>query len=88
MSDLRSNEDYPPWVKQRLRDRPWEPPQVWFSYRCLSCNLTDWVEDIIVDAFPPLEPGGCPELICPQCGERFLRDPSLAEIKSYVKPGD
>jgi DNA-directed RNA polymerase subunit RPC12/RpoP len=69
-----------------LRDRPWEAPQVWFSYHCLSCELTDWIEDIIVDAFPPLEPSGCPELICPECGGRFLRDPDVAEIRSYVKP--
>jgi predicted nucleic acid-binding Zn ribbon protein len=86
MNDSRPMEDYPAWVKKMLQDRPWEAPQEWYRYRCLSCSHTHWVEDIIVDAFPPVEPGGCPELICPACGGRFLRDPSVAQIASYTQP--
>jgi len=40
------------------------PPSHWYNYRCRSCEHRDWVEDIIVDGFPPTEPGGCPALIC------------------------
>ena len=46
----------------------------------------DWVEDIIVDGFPPTEPGGCPALICPECGRQFLWDASVPERESYLKP--
>ncbi len=33
-------------------------PSEWYKYRCRSCSHADWVEDIVVDAFPPVEPEG------------------------------
>jgi len=67
-------------------DKPFQGPTTWYSYRCCSCGHADWIEDIIVDAFPPTEPGGCPELICPECGGQFLSDASVPEITAYTKP--
>ena len=67
-------------------DIPFQGPTTWCNYRCRSCDHADWIEDIIVDAFPPTEPGGCPELICPKCEGQFLRDPSVPEITSSTKP--
>lgn len=43
-----------------------------FSKDHLLCP--NGVEDIVVDAFPPTEPGGFPEIVCPECGGSFLCD--------------
>ena len=61
-------------------------PSEWYKYRCRSCDHADWIEDIIVDAFPPIEPGGYPALTCPECGGQFLCDTSQPEIRSFTKP--
>ena len=77
----------PPYHGRREgQDIPFQAPTTWYKYRCRSCEYTDWIEDIIVDAFPPTEPGGCPELMCPNCEGQFLADPFVAEITSYFKP--
>ena len=86
MKDSKPEKDQPEWVKEMLRERPWATPSEWAKYRCSSCSHTDWVEDIILDAFPPAEPGGNPALLCPECGGMFLCDTSQPEIKSYTKP--
>jgi len=82
----KPNPTHPPWLQKMLEEIPWQPPSHWYNYRCHSCEHRDWIEDIVVDAFPPTEPGGCPALICPECGGTFLCDPSIAEQKSYLKP--
>ena len=84
MSELPPNA--PDWLRQMLEEIPWHTPSHWYNYHCRSCNHRDWVEDIVVDAFPPTEPGGCPALLCPECGGVFLRDPSVPEQESYMKP--
>jgi hypothetical protein len=71
-----------------LAEMPWQTPSQWYNYRCRSCEHRDWVEEIVVDAFPPTEPGGCPALICPECGEMFLYDLSVPVRTSYWKPED
>jgi len=69
---LRPEEIEDPWMSG---------PSDWYKYRCRSCDHTDWVEDIVVDAFPPVEPEGVPALICPECGGNFRWDNSK-QIKS------
>jgi len=86
MSDAAANDDHPEWLKEMLREMPWHQPSEWAKYRCRSCDHADWIEDIIVDAFPPTEPGGYPALICPECGGQFLCDASQPEIRSFTKP--
>jgi len=51
-------------------------PSSWYKYRCRSCSHTDWVEDIVVDAFPDAEPEGFPAIVCPECGGDFRCDTS------------
>ena len=51
-------------------------PSSWYKYRCRSCSHTDWVEDIVVDAFPDVEPEGFPAIVCPECGGDFRCDTS------------
>ena len=70
-----------------MDERPWDGPSHWYSYRCRSCNATDWVEDIGVDAFPPTGPGGCPTLECPTCGGDFVYDTTIPVKESYSRPG-
>ena len=83
----RNSEDkQPDWLKQMLRDMPWHQPTVWAHYRCRSCDYSDWIEDVVVDAFPPTEPGGYPALGCPNCGGSFLCDTSVPERRSFIKP--
>jgi len=65
---------------------PFSGPSQWYSYRCLSCDHTDWVEDIIVDAFPPERPGGFPVVYCPECNGDFKCDESTPSISSLEKP--
>jgi len=67
-------------------DEPFTGPSDWYKYRCRSCNHTDWVEDIVVDAFPPDAPGGCPPLVCPECGESFSYDSSEPIKRSLQHP--
>ena len=42
-----------PWLQKMLREIPWQPASHWYNYHCRSCDHRDWVEDIIVDGFPP-----------------------------------
>ena len=67
-------------------DEPWTGPSEWFKYRCRSCAHTDWVEDIVVDSFPPAEPGGLAAIVCPKCGGRFRYDPSEPVKRSLQHP--
>lgn len=80
------NPSHPPWLQEMLADIPWHAPSHWYNYRCHSCDHRDWVEDIIVDGFPPTEPDGCPALICPECGGEFLWNASIPQQQSYMKP--
>ena len=73
-------------VEGNARGDALAPPKTWFKYHCPSCDHADWIEDIIVDAFPPDGPGGTPILICPNCHGTYLRDTSLPETRSYTKP--
>ena len=86
MKEMNPQSDQPDWLKEMLREMPWHGPREWAKYRYRSCDHADWIEDIIVDAFPPTEPGGRPELICPQCGRPFVCDTSVPEIRSFTKP--
>jgi hypothetical protein len=61
-------------------------PREWVKYRCRSCDHTDWIDEIIVDAFPPTEPGGFPALACPECGGDFLNDPTEPPRDSVEHP--
>ena len=61
-------------------------PGEWYNYRCRSCDHTDWIEDIVVDAFPPVEPEGAPALICPECGGDFRYDTSVETKHSRQHP--
>ena len=61
-------------------------PSSWYKYRCRSCDHNEWVEDIVVDAFPPTEPGGFPEIVCPECGGSFLCDTSEPVKSSRQHP--
>ena len=67
-------------------DEPFTGPSDWYKYRCRSCNHTDWVEDIVVDAFPPDEPGGFPPIVCPECGGSFRCDTSEPVKRSRQHP--
>ena len=49
--------------KQEDNDLPFNGPTEWYPYHCLACDCKMWVEDIIVDAFPPDGPGKCP-IVC------------------------
>lgn len=83
MNDPEAEANYLEWLQREL---PWQPPRLWASYRCRSCDHTDWIEDIILDAFPPTEPGGYPALICPNCGGTFVWDSSIPEKRCFTKP--
>lgn len=67
-------------------DGPWTGPSEWYRYRCRSCNHTDWVEEIIVDAFPPNGPGNCPIVQCPKCGGSFCCDPNVPTKHCFGHP--
>jgi hypothetical protein len=86
LENSNPEKEQPDWVKDMLEEIPWQPPSIWAKYTCSSCSHTDWIEDIILDAFPPDEPGGTSILECPECGKTFLRDKSQPEVKSYTKP--
>jgi hypothetical protein len=45
-----------------------------------------WVEDIVVDAFPPNGPGKCPIICCPECGRDFVRDVKRKTFMSKTDP--
>ena len=68
-------------------DEPFTGPSKWFNYRCRSCEHSGWVEDIVVWAFPPNGPGGCPMLICPECEGEWGRDTSKEPELSMETPG-
>ena len=87
MNNATPPEDLPDWLKQQLQEMPWHAPSQWYNYRCRSCKHTDWIEDIIVDAFPPTEPGGFPPLDCPECGGDFVCDTAKPAKRSFTKPG-
>jgi hypothetical protein len=61
-------------------------PGSWYKYRCRSCSYTDWVEDIVVDAFPSVEPEGFPAIVCPECGGDFRCDTSEPVKRSREHP--
>jgi predicted nucleic acid-binding Zn ribbon protein len=61
-------------------------PSSWYKYRCRSCSHTDWVEDIVVDAFPDAEPEGFPEIVCPECGGSFRCDTTELVKRSRQHP--
>ena len=58
----------------------------WFKYRCRSCDHSEWVEDIVVYAFPPEKPGGTAVVMCPECGQDFAADPKTPPIRSRGTP--
>ena len=65
---------------------PFNDPSTWYQYRCRTCNFTSWVEDIIIDSFPPEKPGGYPVLTCPECQKDWAYDESVAPKKSWRQP--
>ena len=68
---------------------PWIGPSTWYRYRCRVCHHVDWVEDIIVDAFPPTAPSRSPILYCPDCANReatFVWDDSTPPKQSRTHP--
>jgi hypothetical protein len=67
---------------------PWMDPSTWYKYHCPSCSFETWIEDIVVDAFPPERPGGLPLFgSCIQCGNEILRpDPTVPPKKSFRQP--
>jgi len=67
-------------------DEPFTGPSDWYKYRCRSCDYTDWVEDIVVDSFPPAEPEGFPAIVCPECGGSFRYDASEPVKRSRQHP--
>ena len=67
-------------------DLPFNGPGEWYPYRCLACNYKMWVEDIIVDAFPPDGPGKCPIIGCMNCGNDFIRDIEKETLMSKTDP--
>ena len=67
-------------------DEPFTGPSDWYRYRCRSCSHTDWVEDIVVDAFPPVEPEGFPAIVCPECRGNFRCDTSEEVKRSLQHP--
>jgi hypothetical protein len=67
-------------------DLPFSGPSEWYPYRCRACECKMWVEDIMVDAFPPSGPGGCPILHCPNCDKKFVRDTTKDSILSETDP--
>ena len=69
-----------------LPDEPFTGPSEWYKYRCHSCSYEDWVEDIVVDAFPPLEPGGFGAIVCPKCSGSFRCDTTEPTKRSYQHP--
>ena len=68
-------------------DEPFTGPSDWYKYRGPSCDHADWIEEIVVDAFPPVEPEGVPALISPECGGDFRCDTS-EPVKSSLQHPD
>ena len=78
-----------------MSDHPMEKPEEefpfignsdWYLYRCRRCGHADWVEDVFIDSFPPSQPEGTPEFLCPKCGGSFRWDTSTEIISSYDPP--
>ena len=67
-------------------DLPFNGPTEWYPYHCLACDCEMWVEDIIVDAFPPDGPGKCPIVCCPECGQDFVMDIEKDTLMSETDP--
>jgi len=61
-------------------------PNEWYPYLCATCGFRMWVQDIVVDAFPPDGPGKCPIICCPKCGESFVFDVKRNVIRSRTDP--
>ena len=74
------------YLSNQYSDDPWTGPSEWYPYLCRACECKMWVEDIIIDGFPPDGPGHCPIIICPKCGKDFVRDTSEHIIKSTNDP--
>ena len=70
----------------QYNDEPFTAQSEWYPYDCCACECKMWVEDIIIDGFPPDGPGHCPIIICPKCGKDFVRDTSEHIIKSTNDP--
>ena len=73
-------------VMEQMPDEPFTGPSDWFRYRCRSCSYADWVEDIVVAAFPPVKPEGFPAIVCPNCGKSFRCDTAEPVIRSLQHP--
>ena len=67
-------------------DLPFSGPSEWYPYHCRACECGMWVEEIIIDAFPPDGPGGCPLICCPECGKDFVMDITRDTIMSKTDP--
>jgi len=67
-------------------DLPFSGPSEWYPYYCCACKLKIWVEDIVIDAFPPDGPGKCPILCCPECGKNLIRDMKADSFMSEADP--
>jgi DNA-directed RNA polymerase subunit RPC12/RpoP len=73
--------------KQREdKDLPFNGPVEWYPYHCPACGYKMWVEDIVVDAFPPDGPGRCPIIGCMKCGQDFVRDIEMDTLMSENDP--
>ena len=86
MIPSNQNHNDPPPDLDPGEDLPWTAPSEWYRYRCRSCDYAEWVEDIVVDAFPS-EPDGTPALLgCRECGKLMAHDLSEPTIKSSTDP--
>ena len=77
MNSLKKHRKHLPHQSQCNNDLPFNGPSQWYNYRCLSCDYSAWVEDIIVDAFPPGKNSSFPIILCPECGNDFVCDTSV-----------
>jgi len=67
-------------------DLPFSGPSEWYPYYCRACEYKMWVEDIIIDAFPPDGPGECPILCCPKCEKNIVREIKTESFMSETDP--
>ena len=77
------NMDPPP---ETGTDYPFTDPSEWYLYRCRSCDYTEWVEDIVFDAFPPAAPGDGPVLVCRECEKNMRWDRTTPTRYSFDDP--
>ena len=67
-------------------DLPFNGPDLYYPYHCLSCEHVDWVEYIVAFAFPPEKPGECCVLVCPECQKTFKHNKNIPYVESYEPP--